>query len=116
MTHRYLVSFSIYAAVAVLVSILVWHRRERFTFALGLAVVPLFVAQAALGAYVVGRELIWWSVVGHLALAMVLMAALIILTVRLAAGGEGRPAATVDRSLGRLVGVAGAATYVLLLL
>src|SRR4051794_30655675 len=71
MTHRSLVSFSIYAAVAVLVSILIWHRRERFTLAIGLAIVPLFIAQAALGAYVVGRELIWWSVVAHLALAMV---------------------------------------------
>src|SRR5437588_704188 len=86
MSHRYLVSLSIYAAVAVLVSILVWHRRERFTFALGLAIVPLFIAQAALGAYVVGRELIWWSVVAHLALAMVLMATLIVLTVHLSAG------------------------------
>ncbi|MBV8303998.1 MAG: COX15/CtaA family protein, partial [Acidimicrobiia bacterium] len=86
MTHRYLVSLSIYAAVAVMVSILIWHRRERVTFALGLAIVPLFIAQAALGAYVVGRELFWWSVVGHLALAIVLMATLSVLTIHLAAG------------------------------
>jgi len=113
MSHRYLVSLSIYAAVAVLVSILVWHRRERFTFALGLAIVPLFIAQAALGAYVVGRELIWWSVVAHLALAMVLMATLIVLTVHLSAGP---PEPHTDRSFERLLLGAAAATYVLLLL
>src|SRR4051812_12217711 len=113
MTHRYLVSFSIYAAVAVLVSILIWHRNERFTFSLGLAIVPLFIAQAALGAYVVGRELVWWSVVGHLALAMVLMATLIVLTVHLSAGP---PKEHTDRSFIKLVVAAGAATYVLLLL
>src|SRR5438270_10025515 len=78
MTHRYLVSFSIYAAVAVLVSILIWHRNERFTFSLGLATVPLFIAQAALGAYAVGRELIWCSFLAHLPLAMVLRATLIV--------------------------------------
>src|SRR3954447_4270119 len=113
MTHRYLVSFSIYAAVAVLVSILIWHRRDRFTLALGVAIVPLFIAQAALGAYVVGRELIWWSVVTHLALAMVLMATLIVLTVHLSAGA---PKEHSDRSFIKLVVVTGAATYVLLLL
>src|SRR5437763_11036258 len=43
MSHRYLVSLSIYAAVAVLVSILVWHRRARLTFPLGLATAPLFL-------------------------------------------------------------------------
>src|SRR5438477_1045354 len=112
MTHRYLVSFSIYAAVAVLVSILVWHRRERFTFALGLAIVPLFIAQAALGAYVVGRELVWWSVVGHLALAMVLMATLIVLTVHLVSPLSG----TTGTALTRLVAVTAGATYALLLL
>src|SRR5207244_3541308 len=111
--HRYLVSFSIYAAVAVLVSILIWHRRERFVFAPGLAIVPLFIAQAALGAYVVGRELIWWSVVGHLALAMILMATLIVLTVHLSAGAPREPS---DHSFTRLVLATGAATYVLLLL
>ncbi|TMK88542.1 MAG: heme A synthase, partial [Actinobacteria bacterium] len=35
MSHRYLVFFSIYAAVAVLVAVLVWHRRDRFTLGLG---------------------------------------------------------------------------------
>jgi protoheme IX farnesyltransferase len=113
MSHRYLVSFSIYAAVAVCVSIVVWHRRDRLTFALGLAIVPLFIAQAALGAYVVGRELIWWSVVTHLALAMILMATLIVLTVHLSAGA---PKEHTDRSFTRLVVATGAATYVLLLL
>src|SRR5947209_9274591 len=113
MSHRYLVSFSIYAALAVLVSILVWHRRDRVTFTLGLVIVPLFIAQAALGAYVVGRELVWWSVVGHLALAMVLMATLIVLTVHLSAGP---PKEHTDRSFIKLVVATGAATYVLLLL
>src|SRR5437588_12854874 len=113
MSHRYLVSLSIYAAVARRVSLLVWHRRDRFTFTLGLVIVPLFIAQAALGAYVVGRELIWWSVVGHLALAMVLMATLIVLTVHLSAGA---PEEHTDRSLERLVLGTAAATYVLLLL
>src|SRR5438270_1615526 len=83
MTHRYLVSFSIYAAVAVLVVVVVWHRRDRFALRIGLAIVPLFIAQAALGAYVVGRELVWLSVLAHLALAMVLMATLIVLIVHL---------------------------------
>src|SRR4051812_23297576 len=113
MTHRYLVSFSIYAAVAVLISIVIWHRRERFTLAIGLVIVPLFIAQAALGAYVVGRELIWWSVVAHLALAMFLMATLIVLTVHLSAG---TPTEHTDRSFTRLVAVTAGATYVLLLL
>src|SRR5438270_1499327 len=113
MSHRSLVPFSLYAALAVLVSILVWHRRDRFTFTLGLVIVPLFIAQAALGAYVVGRELIWWSVVSHLALAMVLMATLIVLTVHLSAGA---PEEHTDRSLERLVLGTAAATYVLLLL
>ncbi|MBV8986082.1 MAG: protoheme IX farnesyltransferase [Acidimicrobiia bacterium] len=115
MTHRYLVSFSIYAAIAVLVSIVLWHRNERFTFRLGLAIVPLFIAQAALGAYVVGRELVWWSVVGHLALAMVLIATLIILTVHLSAGAL-KPRAQTDRPLIKLLVATGVATYALLLL
>src|SRR5207249_6704357 len=70
MSHRYLVSLSIWAAVAVCVAALVWHRRDRVTFGLGLAIVPLFAAQAALGAYVVHRKLTAWTVVAHLALAM----------------------------------------------
>ncbi len=53
--HRFLVQLAAWFAVAVVVSILVWHRRDRTAFWLGLAVIPLFVAQAALGAYVVGR-------------------------------------------------------------
>src|SRR4051795_9047670 len=62
--HRFLVQLAIWLAIAVLVSVLIWHRRERLTLRLGVAIVPLFIAQAALAAYVVGRELIWWSVVG----------------------------------------------------
>src|SRR2546426_9510858 len=80
---------------------------------IGLAIVPLFVAQAALGAYVVHRELVAWTVVVHLALAMILMATLILLTVHLTAGG---PAVDPDRSLLRLIGSTAVATYGLLLL
>jgi heme o synthase len=111
--HRFLVQLAIWFAVAVVVSILIWHRRDRYAVRLGLVVVPLFIAQAALGAYVVGRELIWWSVVGHLALAMILIATLIVLTVHLSAGAPERHS---NRSFTRLVVATGAATYVLLLL
>src|SRR5438477_10448241 len=112
MSHRYLVSASIWAALAVCVSVLLWHRRDRFTLRLGLAIVPLFIAQAALGAYVVGRELVWWSVVSHLALAMILMATLIVLTVHLVSPLSG----TTGTALTRLVAVTAGATYALLLL
>src|SRR5438128_8602919 len=91
MSHRYLVSLSISAAVAVCVSAVVWHRRDRVTFGLGLAIVPLFAAQAALGAYVVHRELTAWTVVAHLALAMVVVGLLILLTVHLVARGMALP-------------------------
>ena len=70
------------------------------------------MAQAALGAYVVGRKLIWWSVVGHLALAMVLMATMIVLTVHLTAPGADER----GTKLSRLVAAAAVATYALLLL
>src|SRR5438067_9773398 len=98
MSHRYLVTASIWAAVAVCVSVLVWHRHDRFTRWAGLAIVPLFVAQAALGAYVVNRDLQAWTVVAHLALAMVVVAVLVALTVHLTV--EARPDA--DRRLARL--------------
>ena len=115
MTHRYFVSASIWAAVAVLVSIVLWHRADRLAFRLGLVIVPLFIAQAVLGAYVVHRELIAWTVVAHLGLAMIVMATLIVLTVHLSAGDR-TPAAEGDRSLVRLLGVTAAATYGLVLL
>jgi protoheme IX farnesyltransferase len=111
--HRFLVQLLGWFMVALVIAIVVWHRRERRTFWLGLAIVPLFIAQAALGAYVVGRELIWWSVVAHLALAMILIGTLIVLTVHLSAGP---PKEHTDRSFIRLVGATAAATYVLLLL
>src|SRR3982750_3594976 len=53
MSHRYLVQLSIWSAVAVLASVVVWHRRDRLALRLSLLIVPLFAAQAALGAYVV---------------------------------------------------------------
>jgi heme o synthase len=111
--HRFLVQLLGWFLVALVVSILIWSRRDRTALRLGIAIVPLFIAQAALGAYVVGRELIWWSVVAHLALAMVLMATLIVLTVHLSAGA---PKEHSDRSFTKLIVVTGAATYVLLLL
>src|SRR5437660_433304 len=76
MSHRYLVSASIWAAVAVCAAVLIWHRKDRLALGTGLAIVPLFVAQAALGAYVVNHELVAWTVVAHLALALSLMATL----------------------------------------
>src|SRR5439155_11415380 len=60
MSHRYLVSFSIWGAVAVCAAALIWHRRDRLVLWAGLAIVPLFVAQAALGAHVVPRRLVAW--------------------------------------------------------
>src|SRR6266568_3012731 len=111
--HRFLVQLAAWFAVAVVASIVVWHRRDRAAFWLGLAVIPLFVAQAALGAYVVGRELIWWSVVCHLALAMIVMATLIVLTVHLSAGA---PEEHSDRSFTRLLAVTAGATYASVLL
>src|SRR5437763_3708496 len=83
--HRFLVQLSAWFAVAVLVSVLIWHRRDRITLRLSLAVVPLFIAQAALGAYVVLHKLAAWTVVAHLALAMILIATLILLTIHLSA-------------------------------
>src|SRR3982750_3201690 len=60
-THRLLVQASIWGAIAGCLAVVVWHRRERFTLALALGIVPLFVAQAALGAYVVHRKLEAWT-------------------------------------------------------
>src|SRR5205807_4311100 len=114
MSHRYLVSFSIWGAVAVCAAALIWHRRDRVVLWSGLAIVPLFVAQAALGAYVVHRELVAWTVVAHLALAMIVMAVLIVLTIHAATGARAQGAP--DRGLVRLVGVTAAAAYGLLLL
>src|SRR5207247_7083260 len=109
--HRFLGQLSALFAVAVLVSVLVWHRRDRIALRLSLAVVPLFIAQAALGAYVVLHKLEAWTVVAHLALAMILMATLILLTIHLSAG----PVQGGDRRLTRVIALAGAATYALLL-
>ena len=61
------------------------------------------------------RELVAWTVVAHLALAMIVMATLIALTVHLSAG-EPQPVENRDRSLLRLIGAAAVASYGLLLL
>src|SRR5438132_6092489 len=114
MSHRYLVTASIWAAVAVCVAAVVWHRRDRLTFWLGLAVVPLFVAQAALGAYVVNRDLEAWTVVAHLALAMIVVATLICLTVHLSGGVA--PVAQAEPGVVRLAAAAGAGAFGLMLL
>jgi protoheme IX farnesyltransferase len=84
MSHRYLVSASIIGALLVCASALLWHRRDRVVLGLGLAVVPLFFAQAALGAYVVNRGLQAWTVVAHLGLALVVVAVLVTLVAHLA--------------------------------
>src|SRR5438309_1030754 len=55
--HRFLVQLLGWFLVALVVSIVIWSRHDRTALRLGIAIVPLFVVQAALGAYVVGREL-----------------------------------------------------------
>ena len=100
MSHRYLVSASIFGALSVLAATILWHRRDRMALGLGLAVVPLFFAQAALGAYVVNRGLQAWTVVAHLGLALIVVGVLVALVIHLtqpdvdpAAAGVRAPAA-----------------------
>ena len=112
MSHRYLVSASIIGALLVCASTLLWHRRDRLTLGLGLAVVPLFFAQAALGAYVVNRGLQAWTVVAHLGLALVVVGLLVTLVVHLTS-----PSAPIDADRVRVPAlVAAAGTFGLLLL
>ena len=112
MSHRYLVSASIIGALLVCASVLLWHRRDRLARWLGLAVVPLFFAQAALGAYVVNRGLRAWTVVAHLGLALVVVAVLVVLAIHLASPSVPAGAPSVRNPA--LVAAAGA--FVLLLL
>src|SRR5437763_8358709 len=60
--HRFLVQLLGWFLVALVVSIVIWSRHDRAALRLGVAIVPLFVAQSALGAYAVGPALTWWSV------------------------------------------------------
>src|SRR5687767_7644002 len=112
MTHRYLASGVSIGVVATCVVAVLFHRRDRVTFWLGLAIVPLVMVQALLGAYVVGRELEAWTVVAHLGLGMTFAATLILLTVHLLVPrtGTGEPLSR------RLLGFAALATFAQLLL
>jgi heme A synthase len=100
MTHRYLASFVSVGVVATCVIAVLFHRRDRTTLTLGLAIVPLVMGQALLGAYVVGRDLEAWTVVAHLGLAMAFAATLIALTVHLNVPRTGAGPARAVRPLG----------------
>jgi protoheme IX farnesyltransferase len=111
MSHRYFVSASIVGAIVVCALAFWRHRHDRPVLAMGLAIVPLFFAQAALGAYVVNRGLKAWTVVAHLGLAMVVVSVLVVLVVRL------RPAPPAGFGAVRVPAAAAAAgTFGLLLL
>ena len=112
MSHRYLASFVSVGVVATCVLAVLFHRKDRLTVRLGLALVPLVMAQALLGAYVVNRELEAWTVVAHLGLGMLFAATLIVLTVHLnvARTGSGHPTSR------RWLGFAALGVYAQLLL
>jgi protoheme IX farnesyltransferase len=112
MTHRYLASAVSFGVIATCVIAVLFHRRDRVTFWLGLAIVPLVAGQAGLGAYVVNRDLEAWTVVAHLGLAMAFAATLIALTVHLNVPrtGSGPPRQV------RLLGLAALGVYAQLLL
>jgi protoheme IX farnesyltransferase len=100
MSHRYLASAVSIGVVATCVVAVLFHRRDRVTLRLGLAIVPLVVAQALLGAYVVHHELEAWTVVAHLGLGMLFAGALIVLTVHLNVPRTGDGAGPARRWLG----------------
>jgi protoheme IX farnesyltransferase len=112
MTHRYLASAVSFGVIATCVVAVLFHRQDRVTLRLGLAIVPLVAGQAALGAYVVNRDLEAWTVVAHLGLAMAFAATLIALTVHLNVPRTG------DGPVGpvRMLGLAALAVYAQLLL
>jgi protoheme IX farnesyltransferase len=83
MTHRYLASAVSIGVIATCAVAILFHRRDRVAVGLGVALVPVVLAQALLGAYVVHRELEAWTVVAHLGLAMAFAAVTIALTVHL---------------------------------
>jgi protoheme IX farnesyltransferase len=108
MSHRYLASFVSVGVIATCVLAVLFHRQDKLTLRLGLALVPLVMAQALLGAYVVHHELEAWTVVAHLGLGMLFAATLIVLTVHLTVPTTGRGHPGVRRWLGgAAVGVYG---------
>jgi len=111
-SHRYLASLVSIGVIATCVVAVLFHRRDRTTLGLGLAIVPLVVGQALLGAYVVDHKLAAWTVVAHLGLGMGFAAALIFLTVHLTVPRRGRA----DRRTIAILGLAAAGVYVQLLL
>ncbi|MEY2478648.1 MAG: heme o synthase [Actinomycetota bacterium] len=100
MSHRYLASFVSVGVVATCVLAVLFHRQDKPTLRLGLALVPLVVAQALLGAYVVNRELEAWTVVAHLGLGMLFAGTLIVLTTHLNVTRTGSGDPTTRRWLG----------------
>jgi protoheme IX farnesyltransferase len=112
MSHRYLASFVSVGVVATCVLAVLFHRQDRLTVRLGLALVPLVMAQALLGAYVVNRDLEAWTVVAHLGLGMLFAATLIVLTVHLTVARTGSG----DRTSRRWLGFAALGVYAQLLL
>src|SRR4051812_19608203 len=112
MSHRYLASAVSIGVIATCVAAVLFHRNDRLTLRLGLAIVPLVVAQALLGAYVVHHELAAWTVVAHLGLGMLFAATLIVLTVHLTVARTG----VGDRMGRRWLGAAAVGVYAQLLL
>ena len=98
MTHRYL-AVSVGLAV-VITGIAALRSKDRGARNLGLALVPLLIAQSLLGAFVVGRELEAWTVVAHLALGMSFVATLIALTVHVSIPRRGSGTPRLNRFLG----------------
>lgn len=74
MSHRYLVSISIWSTVAVALVVVLKLRKDRIALWVSVGLLPLFVAQALLGAYVVHSGLQAWTVVAHLGLGMLTVA------------------------------------------
>jgi protoheme IX farnesyltransferase len=111
-THRLLASLVTFGVIATCVVAVLFYRRDRRTVALGLAIVPLVVGQALLGAYVVGHKLEAWTVVAHLGLGMGFAATLIFLTVHLTTTRRGRA----PRRTLTLLAAAAAGVFVQLLL
>jgi len=111
MTHRYLASAVSIGVIATCAIAILFHRRDRVAVGLGATLVPVVIAQALLGAYVVHRELEAWTVVAHLALAMAFAAVTIALTVHLRTDPERER----HRGSARL-GIAAIAVYLQLLL
>ncbi|MBV9935825.1 MAG: protoheme IX farnesyltransferase [Actinobacteria bacterium] len=111
-THRLLASLVSFGVIATCVVAVLFYRRDRRTVTLGLAIVPLVIGQALLGAYVVKHKLEAWTVVAHLGLGMGFAATLIFLTVHLTTTSRGRAA---PRTVGLLTAAAGGVFLQLLL-